>query len=92
MTKHTPGPWRIHGRVIRVPGRGVIAEIPGPETVGVFDWLDNARLIAAAPDLLEAVKQMIGVYDDYGAGFYNQDEFVEGVDKARAAIAKAEGK
>jgi hypothetical protein len=42
----------------------------------------NARLIAAAPDLLEALKNVIrGVPDTW-----------DGVIKARAAINKAEGK
>jgi len=47
----------------------------------------NARLIAAAPDLLEALKEMLSVWEEddpaYGAMH---------ADKARAAIARAEGK
>ncbi len=43
---------------------------------------DDSRLIAAAPDLLEACKAMIGVA---GCG-------CEWCDKAKAAIAKAEGR
>jgi hypothetical protein len=44
----------------------------------------NARLIAAAPDLLEACKAMI---DYYGSASAN----VEALTAARAAIAKATG-
>ena len=40
----------------------------------------NARLIAAAPDLLEALKTIVSHCDKYS------------LEKARAAIAKAEGK
>jgi len=42
----------------------------------------NARLIAAAPDLLAALEQI--AYSDFSADVARQ--------KARAAIAKAEGK
>ena len=49
---------------------------PGPETEA------NARLSAAAPDLLEALKNML---DDSAPGV------VQRYQAARAAIAKAEG-
>jgi hypothetical protein len=52
--------------------------------------LANARLIAAAPELLEALKQLL----DYTAaceGMLNASEAGQ-CKKARAAIAKAEGK
>jgi hypothetical protein len=52
------------------------------------DW----HLIAAAPELLEAAQKIVGIYDSYGCGFYNQQEFSDGLEAARAAIAKAEGK
>jgi hypothetical protein len=42
---------------------------------------DDARLIAAAPDLLEALKELIAITDRDHVAW----------DKAKAAIAKAEG-
>jgi hypothetical protein len=52
--------------------------------------LANARLIAAAPDLLEAIRCLVGLIgptDDY-LGM----KFSDRIAKARAAIAKAEGR
>jgi len=47
----------------------------------------NARLIAAAPDLLAALKDLLA----YVEGVYGDHESSEG-ETARAAIAKAEGR
>jgi hypothetical protein len=58
--------------------------------VGFVSWEDdkeslaNTRLIAAAPELLEALKAMLDYYGSHTAR-------VEAQDKARAAIARAEG-
>lgn len=64
MTNHTPGPWFCDGPVIR-------GDADGASSVSVASVLDvawpfgrragpaaqfNARLIAAAPDMLEALK------------------------------------
>ncbi len=49
----------------------------------------NARLIAAAPDLLEALQAMLSEFNEQMAGIVN-DEFAV-IAKARAAIAKATG-
>lgn len=81
MNKHTPGPWEIRAEDpdeeywITEPHYTV-----GPASI-VFN-IEDACLIAAAPELLEALKFVIrGVPDTW-----------EGVQKARAAINKAEGK
>jgi hypothetical protein len=50
----------------------------------------NARLIAAAPDLLDALREIV----DVGAEYYDMDSGENGspaMAAARAAIAKAEG-
>ena len=54
MTQHTPGPWRVGdaGRTIFGPPNGD----PSPETIAEIRLRKNARLIAAAPELLEALK------------------------------------
>lgn len=51
----------------------------------------KTRLIAAAPELLEALKGLLELDDDHQRGADDQDVCLE-VRKARAAIAKAEGK
>lgn len=60
-----------------------LAELTPPETA-----IANAHLIAAAPDLYEALQAMIDVASDRESF----EEFAPAFDKARAALAKAEGK
>jgi hypothetical protein len=68
MSKHTPGPWRFNDNTkwwktnpfsITVPRHGVhgaaIANIPARATISRLEAEANARLISAAPDLLEAL-------------------------------------
>jgi hypothetical protein len=68
MSKHTPGPWRFNDNTkwwktnpfsITVPRHGVyraaIANIPAKATISRLEAEANARLISAAPDLLEAL-------------------------------------
>lgn len=95
---HTPGPWIITEQFLGDES-GMVDK---PATVGSLDnlttvaevcggigWAEqnaNARLIAAAPDLLTALK---GLLDEFWA---NGDRFSATViDAAREAIAKAEG-
>lgn len=63
MMKHTPGPWKheIAGSNHWVyAGERVVAFIGGKDTLFTFaphtPHTDNARLIAAAPELLGALK------------------------------------
>jgi hypothetical protein len=63
---------------------GHVADLPMPYgEAGRLQALANARLIAAAPELLEACTQALMVAEDYG------DECIAEV--LRAALAKAEG-
>lgn len=76
-TSHTPGPWKvkrqfIHGReivprIVCAPDDdrqcGWIADLIGAPYLGHHSTLANARLIAAAPDLLEACKAALAVLD-----------------------------
>lgn len=65
MSKHTPGPWTIskHGNYLSImDGSG--DAVRGPATVcGLYQNRDtteaNARLIAAAPDLLAELKEAL---------------------------------
>ena len=62
-TKHTPGPWRTKREgfsTVYVEARidgGLIQEVAacGPTEAGLEQQEANARLIAAAPELLEAL-------------------------------------
>jgi hypothetical protein len=79
-TQHTPAPWRIGDAGITVfgPPNGN----PSPETVAATRNRANARLIAAAPDLLHALQ----LIDSNAA---ENPEWIRRV--ARDAIAKAGG-
>ena len=84
MQKHTPGPWEYfqgdicHGkpeereRILQCPGRMLAAD---------------ADLIAAAPDLLEALREMWQSVSEC-----NPEKRCRGLIKAGRAIAKAEGR
>jgi len=96
MSKHTPGPWKTRRGYIdeeQVEVYPLNSKVKRPalpsEIATVSDAYPemraNARLIAAAPDLLEACKAM----RDARADSYN--EIVAGMEKIEAAIAKAEG-
>ncbi len=90
---HTPGPWKCdlsddHGGVYSIAGPD---DEYGAATLELSE--ENARLIAAAPDLLTALKALVLEVElkdnpsDEGAS-----EHCEQMDAARSAIAKAEGR
>ena len=96
MGGHTPGPWSIDdaGAWINIYGSesddaNIVAKIE--ITDGSTDYLHdqetaraNARLIAAAPELLEALEALLGnCLDSEGLAAAHA--------KARAALAKAGG-
>lgn len=98
MLKSTLGPWTIErsrsGTVLSI-GPCVADEYAGRAWLDVTE--EDAKLIAAAPLLLEALLVLDDVYQD--AQFnapehrtYAPEAFDEAWKKARAAIASAEGK
>src|SRR5690606_32489194 len=96
MAEHTPGPWDVVTTDYQPRGypRAVIAYSDRPQGNHVIapnvSSEANARLIAAAPDMLAALEHLtrglpallesIGYADEEGL-----------IDEARAAIAKATG-
>lgn len=89
--KHTPGPWITGGFYIRGPQKELLARMrgaPSPEREA------NARLIAAAPDLLAALKTARECIV-YCSRAHNDVQSGEGFPVELfidAAIAKAEGR
>lgn len=83
--QHTPGPWRYDY------APGYCGELLAPNGTTLAEFVTepseaDARLIAAAPELLEALNAMLthmGMDEDE----WNKVTF----DQARAAIAKANG-
>jgi len=82
MSGHTPGPWTLHeDESIRDINYNIIAD--------VLDSTEaDARLMAAAPDLLEALK----AYRRPAQWNHSEGCFCETCEMVRAAIAKAEGR
>ena len=91
--QHTPGPWRSSGSLtIYIEARlgdGWIQEVcsvgPTEADKGYGEQQQaNARLIAAAPDLLEALQAVL-------ANSLDSKGLADAHKQARAAIAKATG-
>jgi len=92
--KHTPGPWIIrheqgspwptlHGK----GSSGWIAQVPMS-----LPNQANARLIAAAPDLLAVLEGLVNSVDEYGLRDHAGATITEKeTATAHAAIAKARG-
>lgn len=99
MAKHTPGPWHIHNKPnvtkAELPWIGGSTGRPiafiTHESVLNSDMARtaaNARLIAAAPELLELLKEARAIIA-YNADLRDEDWLM--LDRISAAIAKAEG-
>jgi hypothetical protein len=86
--KHTPGPWRIQatsspGTYLVVAGDDTMDKANGDSFSLQFKEA-NARLIAAAPDMLAVLKELVELsngWDDHWSCWADAD----------AAIAKATG-
>jgi hypothetical protein len=88
--KHTPGPWQVGNFE---PKAIFDCNPEGPQRVAnTLNNLADARLIAAAPELLEALKDMRMVFDNGSNEIHAALEVKnDAVRKCRAAIAKATG-
>ena len=108
MSKHTPGPWwlgrdpshfgsltSITGGSDSTGGIRSVAEVGG---LDIDEAEANARLIAAAPDMLEACQSFIARWETLSSESANMmerrdlDNLARSATAIRAAIAKAEGK
>jgi hypothetical protein len=94
MSAHTPGPWRAQPesnnyqvRVYEGPCSRCVADVWGDCDELAYHVHANASLIAAAPDLLAALKALV---EDGRCSTYPADDGLLAV--ADAAIAKAEGR
>lgn len=91
MSKHTPGPWFVNDRYKQTKyieariGGGMLQEVAACGPTEVREQQEaNARLIAAAPDLLDALEDALCFLAMNGGYDY-------ATNKARVAIAKATG-
>jgi len=96
MSKHTPGPWtacdnngysiwRITAPKYRAESASrTVAEVVGDSA----ETEANARLIVAAPEMLEALRMFLA-YNDQGAPLHFDTDTMWA--KARSVVAKIEG-
>ena len=98
MSAHTPGPWVAKGDEVvgthsmrfnlTTAGTPVIAHVCKHEdTEGGFPYEANARLIAAAPELLDFAIAFVDLFN----GDPNSPLDQSMLGQARAAIARAKG-
>lgn len=93
--KHTPGPWRVaysKFSIVETPDGAKVAECKN--LTGLVNLQANARLIAAAPELLEALRKYELPIDINNIALSCIEFGSEAVEKElqrRAAIAKALG-
>lgn len=104
MSKHTPGPWSAdvdiqheHYKNKRIQSaHGRIAEVSIFPLRHRAESEANACLIEAAPELLEALQGIVGPFEAWAEsqdGRKSQTQLaLRRIKRARAAIAKAEGK
>lgn len=98
IAKHTPGPWRVFTakppndhKIIGIgelTGEGIADCGFGVWRGGSAEALANARLIAAAPELLAALKAARRYVETCADPFNKDDHVLKQVD---AAIARATG-
>lgn len=102
--KHTPGPWMIDRHadngelVVRCHSdKKIVANCQtdfyssGSRENLMAEIQANARLIAAAPELLEALQNIVGIYNDSDRWTQGDEPEPVEIQAARAAIAKATG-
>jgi hypothetical protein len=104
MNKHTPAPWHVgigngEGSIFSDSGRTRL-EDGGTTLYPICSYnrgwnadedAANARLIAAAPELLQALLSILEHSREFGDVEDHETMLVRIQDKARAAIAKATG-
>lgn len=86
MSSFTPGPWHARRMKCQTEKHTYNSEViaaDGSEVTTILKEQD-ARLIAAAPDMLQALYECIAWFED------NEIDCIA-LDEARAAIAKAKG-
>lgn len=92
MSRHTPGPWTAEGwnntTVNAADGSTITAAPGGVRGAKISEIQANARLIAAAPDLLAALELFLAQYHVPGSAYREARPEIQA---ALAAISKAKG-
>ena len=90
MNAHTPGPWKIGYGGMEGDNYAVVTSPHSARAICGLEPMDyvaaNARLIAAAPELLKALREMVLA----NTGPIDENDFHDILTGAKDAIAKAE--
>lgn len=102
--KWTPGPWEWHSKAAEngdndgsvlagVESGRAICICKAPRYARMLQWQPNARLIAAAPELYEALESALDIMEATGCAWSDPMGYEENpaYTSARAALAKARG-
>lgn len=88
MKKHTPGPWYYHESVNAHDQGLIISEETGANVAVVYNGKADTSLIAAAPELLEALESIYPVACRRLSGTTQGEPILA---KVREALSKAKG-
>ena len=84
-SEHTPGPWRAEGPNVYAKKK-LLTCVAGGEGISIAEDDANARLIAAAPDLLWHCEVALEFMENINKGLKDGDERIN-LDPLLAAIA-----
>jgi hypothetical protein len=104
VTQHTPGPWTIEeygdrdcpALVIHKDTETRVCFMATPGSHGDPAMIEaDARLISAAPDMLEQLRTIIAEHEDWRAGMpdeWYRHPLSDQIDYAKQLVAKIEGR
>lgn len=84
--KISPEPWKLNDHATILDSNSVVISVQ----YGPYNW-NNARLIAAAPKLYEAVYDLLEIVGNVSEYIGVDCDAMNNVEKARAALADAAG-
>jgi hypothetical protein len=108
MSKHTPGPWVLVGNSIKSRKADcIVVRLPADtDCVGdesdqqIERWDADSNLIAAAPELLNALEGLFEEYEDrraqfgsgiFGSAIWKKYEDVVAIEEARRLLDELKG-
>lgn len=91
MITHSPAPWIIEGKDIVCADDSIVAQIYSPADADEQTEKANAQLIAAAPELLAAIKGLLSQINAIPSAEWEEVCGDLDFDAIHAAIEKTEG-
>lgn len=93
MKKHTKSPWSVHYRSIwSYDHKPDISYKIETEAISLEEIEANSRLIAAAPELYEALESVLALFENQDHEPDLKEVYAATVSKIESAMSKARGK